>query len=325
VGGYTLRHVDMDADYREMFITLFRVIEKCMHKVSLPDERKWVYTNLPILMTKLEMAMPTIWNTFVVHLFVFHTVAILEAAGPYCEINMLDVERFHTRFKTFARGTNVMASIKTNFEIMEASQQNRLVEEMEWTAPAQRSSAAGLAARADSANKKDRCVEPKGKSTKGVLNDADLLQVQDLWAIDVPAYDRFRDRFATYNRRRSPSSQTTHIKDWVENRQTKFSDDEKLWQTMSPTVQVHPNHQLGISCCRMHCLVSYDGLCSYDHTMVFYCRMHSLVSYDVLCSYDCTMESCVSAALRTRGIWWLHFRHEKIPDQQQARQLPPPC
>jgi len=28
VGGYTLRHVDMDADYRGMFIALFRIIEK---------------------------------------------------------------------------------------------------------------------------------------------------------------------------------------------------------------------------------------------------------------------------------------------------------
>jgi hypothetical protein len=214
-----------------------------MHKVCLPDERIWVYKTLPILMTKLEIAMPTIWNTFVVHLFVFHTVAILEAAGPYCECNMLDVERFHTRFKSFARGTNVMASIKTNFEIMEASQQNRLMEDMEWTAPAQRSSAAGLAARADSANKKDRCVEPKGASTKEVLNPVDLLQVQDLWSIEVPAYDRFRDRFASYNRNRSINSRTATIAEWAETRKIRFSAEEKLWQTMSPTVEVPHAHQ----------------------------------------------------------------------------------
>jgi hypothetical protein len=220
--------------------------------VSLPEERSWVYTNMPILMTKLEIAMPTIWNTFVVHLFVFHTIAILEAAGPYCECNMLDVERFHTKFKKYARGTNVMASIKTNFEISEASQHNRLVEDMEWTTTAPKSSAAGLAARADSANKKDRCVEPKGKVKTGVLSPADLLQVQDLWAIEVPAYDRFRDRFASYNRRLAPNHQTAHIADWVPTRKTRFSEDEKIWQTMSSTVQVPPKHH------------KYDVLLSYS-------------------------------------------------------------
>lgn len=218
---------------------------RCSRKVSLPADRKWVSKNMPILMTKLEIAMPTIWNTFVVHLFVFHTTAILEAAGPYCECNMLDVERYHTLFKSFARGTNVMASIKTNYELLEASQQNRMVEDMEWTTTPRRSTAAGLAARADSANKKDRCVEPKGASKEWELSPADLLQMQDLWAIENAGYDRFRDRFASYNRNRSVQSRIAHIADWVESRKDHFSDEEKLWQTMSPNITRYERVEYG--------------------------------------------------------------------------------
>ena len=225
---------------------------RCSKKVSLPADRTWVCEHLPILMTKLEMNMPTIWNTFVVHLFVFHTTAILEAAGPYCECNMLDVERFHTLFKSFARGTNVMASIKNNYEILEASQQNRMTEDMEWTTTPRRSTPAGLAARADSADKRDRCVETKGAFTKGVLSSADLLQVQDLWAIENAGYDRFRDNFRSYNRRRTDANKIAHIADWKETRQRTFSAEERIWQTMSPDVKVLTEH------------ATFDFLLSYE-------------------------------------------------------------
>jgi len=158
---------------------------------------------------------------------------------------MLDVERFHTLFKSFARGTNVMASIRVNYEIMEASQQNRLVENMEWTTTPRRSSAAGLAARADSADKKDRCVETGGAAKEGVLSPEDLLQVQDLWAIEDAGYDSFRDRFAAHNRRRTVNNQTATIADWEETRKIKFSDNEKLWQTMSSVVQRYKRVEYG--------------------------------------------------------------------------------
>jgi hypothetical protein len=165
---------------------------------------------------------------------------------------MLDVERFHTLFKSFARGTNVMASIKNNYEILEASQQNRMTEDMEWTTTPRRSTPAGLAARADSADKRDRCVETKGAFTKGVLSSADLLQVQDLWAIENAGYDRFRDNFRSYNRRRTDANKIAHIADWKETRQRTFSAEERIWQTMSPDVKVLTEH------------ATFDFLLSYE-------------------------------------------------------------
>ena len=100
-------------------------------------------------MTELEILMPVAWNTTVLHIFAFHTVDIMESAGPYCECNMLDIERFHTAFKKLARGKgDVMASIRENWYLLESVNQNRLVEDHDWTRAAPRSTAAGVAAQA---------------------------------------------------------------------------------------------------------------------------------------------------------------------------------
>ena len=51
----------------------------------------------------------------------FHTVEVLEKCGPFPACNMLDIERFHTAFKKLARGTNIMASIQNNHEMLEVT------------------------------------------------------------------------------------------------------------------------------------------------------------------------------------------------------------
>jgi hypothetical protein len=62
-----------------------------MFKTSNPGDRKFILHELPVLMTELEMAMPQTWNTAVVHIFTFHTVAILMSSGPFCVSNMFKV------------------------------------------------------------------------------------------------------------------------------------------------------------------------------------------------------------------------------------------
>jgi len=120
VGGYALKHADIDAEYRLLFIELLYLLEKAMHKASTPGDRQYLAKHIPIVMTKLEMKMPMGWNTSVVHIFVFHTVAILTAAGPFRTSNMLDVERFHTQFRKLARGRrNTMSSIVAHYEILQ--------------------------------------------------------------------------------------------------------------------------------------------------------------------------------------------------------------
>ena len=129
-----------------------------------------------------------------VHIFVFHTIHILESCGPYVSSNLMDIERFHTEFKKLARGkVNVMASIKNHYEILEASLQNRGTVKMVWTSDAPRSSMAGMAEKPDSAFKTDRCVIPLGSCKDKQLSSADFKLMQYLWAIEVPAYDKFKD------------------------------------------------------------------------------------------------------------------------------------
>ena len=141
-----------------------------MYKKSTPEDRAGVRKRLPIVMTRLEMQLPMQWNTSVVHIFTFHSVSILEMAGPFCSSNMLDIERFHTLFKGLARGTkNIMQSICNHYVLLEASQMNRNTVDMEWASPARRSSIAGLAQKPDSAFKTDRCYRPKGAATPGKL------------------------------------------------------------------------------------------------------------------------------------------------------------
>ena len=212
-----------------------------MHKTSTPEDRAYVRHHLPIVMTKLEMKLPLQWNTIVVHIFVFHTILILLSCGPYVACNLMDIERFHTQFKKLARGrVNVMASIRNHYEILEASLQNRGTVNMQWTSDAPRSSMAGMAEKPDSAIKTDRCVAPLGACKDKQLTTADFKLMQDLWAIEVPAYDKFKDKFDAWNkrRRRSRHPTTQDISQWTGGRHHTISEEEKLWQGMSRDIKV---------------------------------------------------------------------------------------
>jgi hypothetical protein len=210
-----------------------------MYKKSTPEDRAHVRKRLPIVMTQIEMKLPVQWNTSVVHIFTFHAVSILEMAGPFCSSNMLDIERFHTLFKGLARGTkNIMASICNHYVLLEASQMNRATVDMEWAAPARRSSIAGLAQKPDSAFKTDRCYRPEGAPTPGKLSPEEFGMLQDLWGIEFKAYDKFQDAFKSYNRSRARAKRLADISEWTPHYKIRLSDEQKLWQTMSTDIKV---------------------------------------------------------------------------------------
>ena len=210
-----------------------------MYKRLTPEDCAHVRKRLLIVMTKLEVQLPMQWNTSVVHIFVFHSVFVLEMAEPFCSSNMLDIERFHTLFKGLARGTkNIMRSICNHYVLQEASQMNRNTMDMEWAAPARRSSIAGLAQKPDSAFKTDRCYRPRGTATPGKLSPEEFGMLQDLWGIESKAYDKFQDAFKRYNARRGRDNRMADISEWSPSRQYKFTDEQKLWQTMSTDIMV---------------------------------------------------------------------------------------
>jgi hypothetical protein len=78
-------------------------------------------------------------------------------------------------------------------------------------------------------------VEAKGAGTAKTLTEADLLQLQDIWGLHVPAYGVFRARFATMNRRLHRNRRINNINDWQPNAGTR---EEKKWQTMGTDIVV---------------------------------------------------------------------------------------
>lgn len=135
-----------------------------MAKVSTPGDREFLAGELPVLMTELEIMMSVNWNSTVVHIFTFHMLETIIRAGPYVANNILDIERFHTLFKALARCTQVMASIKNHYLLLEASLTARLSLDlsMNWQRLPSRSSIPGHASRLDSEDRSDRLWHPKG-------------------------------------------------------------------------------------------------------------------------------------------------------------------
>lgn len=78
VGQYQYQWLDCAPDYRELFIANKIMFETAMRKSSTPAERVFVAEAAPRLFTKLEMKMPTQYQTTVRHLVAFHIVDNLE-------------------------------------------------------------------------------------------------------------------------------------------------------------------------------------------------------------------------------------------------------
>ena len=133
---------------------------------------------MTVVMTKLELLLPIGWNTVVVHIFTYHTVDILNPLGPFNAANILDIERFHTLFKSLARGReNVMASTKNHYLLLEVSLSARMNENMDWTTLPAKSTPAGYAGHLDREDKDDRMCQPFGAATNNILLPDEFQQV----------------------------------------------------------------------------------------------------------------------------------------------------
>ena len=235
-GAYIMEYIDIDASYAALFIRLFRMIHLLQYKDSTPGDRQTLSAGLPALMTELEMAMPIIWNTPVVHIFTYHTVDSLTRCGPYPVHNMLDIERFHTRFKSYARGTrNIMQSIRNHHGLAEVASGARLHIEEPWTDGAARSTAAGHAARSAGALRTSRYAEALGTQGSRVLTLEELNQIQELWAVECEDYADFVQRYEHLNARRPRKERYANINEWVTDRRT---PQECKWLKMSREVTV---------------------------------------------------------------------------------------
>ena len=217
---------------------------RCMHKVSTPGDRELVRSEVTKVMTRLEMLMPLNWNTTVVHIFVHHTIDIIEKVGPFHVANMLDVERFHTLFKGLARGTkDVMASIANHYLLLEVSLATRLSEDMCWSIKPRESTPAGFFTRADSKNKADRVVEAIGNATEITFSTSDFKMIRTLWADSYPEYKELHNKF---RKSKYYHQKGSDISTWLPQRQrTLLSPQEKQWQQMKPIAKSYKRVRFG--------------------------------------------------------------------------------
>ena len=212
-----------------------------MFKVSTPGDRDIVRRELPEVMTQLEMKMPTNWDTIVMHILCYHSLEIIEAAGPFLVSNLLDIERFHTLFKGLARSKKaIMISIRNHHQLMEAAISARMDDDMDWTNEPLASSVAGYASRLDSSDRADRVCRGMGKPTTYELPPDSYKQVQTLWADEYPEY---KDLHVKYNRVNNRLNRNLKMKDMSEWRPYggqahEISEDQRQWQNMTPKTQV---------------------------------------------------------------------------------------
>ena len=225
-----------------LWIELLRICQKVRRKVSTPGDREIIQERLPVIMTQLEMALPLSWSTTVVHIFTFHILHLLEAAGPYCVANMMDYERYHTLFKKFARGRmNLMQSIREHHTLWLACQDQRNQQvQLKWEKTPLRSTPAGFQSRPKSKNRLDRFVSTKGSiEKKYTLLDHELVQIELLWATVDEEYGAFHARFVLFNDRLPANARLSSIKDWQGTRRNPTTPREQLWQKMNREVVMY--------------------------------------------------------------------------------------
>ena len=212
-----------------------------MHKTSTPGDRHFLRTELPRVVTKLELMLPVYVNTMVMHILVFETVAQLEETGPFPVAMMLDIERFQTVFKRCCRGTkNAMISILNHYMLLDVALSNRLLQDQTWTAKPPQSTAAGHAAREGSTKRKDRLWAVKGKGVAMELDDGEMKEVEDLWCSHVDAFAAFLRSFRDARRQRRRCVRgVTDFRAWRRPVDAQpFSEQEINFQHMSRDVTV---------------------------------------------------------------------------------------
>lgn len=211
-----------------------------MHKQCTAGDRQKLAVEIPRVASALEMVLPVYVMTMVWHVLVFHALLTLVNTGPFSVANMLVIERFHTVFKSLARGTrNVMMSIRNHYLLLETALCNRNSGTQTWSNRAPRSTAAGYAARAGSKDRTERLWSVHGKMTVMKLRDVEFQEIINLWRAHDLEYDTFWERFLASSRRNKVDGKfaprLTDIRRW---RPRYLSAKERQFQQMTKKVQV---------------------------------------------------------------------------------------
>jgi hypothetical protein len=249
VGAYQLSFADCDPAFRMLTIRLFCLLGTVMYKDTTAEERAKISSESAELFTKIEMIMPSSWNTFVRHTCSHHCCDTLDACGPFWTCNMLDHERMHTQLKALARNRkDLFASIVKNYRYLEMSVLNRVEPNhgeggrADLALEPRRSTPAGFAARPESSLRAEGELEirPLGSAKATRLSPEDFVSVQQLWRIADPDYHELWTRFEQYNAKCRAADKITHLRDLPSTQRYPITDKHKKMMAMSAVALVRP-------------------------------------------------------------------------------------
>ena len=241
VGAYCFQFLDISDAIKADMVMLLQLMGLVLRKSSTAGDRQTLRKELAAAVTRLELALPVYVQTTVMHWLVFHVTNMLEATGPFHVSNQLDMERFQVVLKGCARAKkNVMQSIVNNYLLLEVSLNNRLTSSWDWTVSPAGSSTAAYLQQPDSANRKDRCWNEKGKQRSFTLDDEVFEEVLKLWQLQETVYEELHTRFEVEQRsfrghkRRYRVSSIAHWRPY----RLQLTAEELRWTNMTPHAKV---------------------------------------------------------------------------------------
>ena len=244
VGAYQFSFADCDQEFLKTLIDLFKLLGTVMYKTSTPAERAKVKLQGAELFTKLEMIMPSAWNTFVLHNCSYHCVDTLESCSAFWCCNMLDHERMHTLLKQMARSRkDLFASVANHYGLLEMTLIQHLDPEEggpELALAPRRSTPSGFECRPASSLRADGELEiaTVGTAKRYKLSSEEMDVLQHLWRIAEPEYEALWSAFEKHNTRCAAANRLTELSELQSTQRFEITDEHRKMMTMHSHAQV---------------------------------------------------------------------------------------
>jgi hypothetical protein len=186
----------------------------------------------------MEIKLPLYWNTSTRHMMWCRVFKQLSIHGRFWAHNLLIFERMHVFLKSCCRSSKVLLrSVMNSYDVHSALQ--TWLFENEWVTTSRRSSLAHRLSDENSLQLTSGFVEilhaKKWRPENDILSNDQFSQVQDIWAIYNPAYDKLKDR---YHRAMAKAKVKVPIAEWKVNSGRFLTSEERKMKSMTADVKV---------------------------------------------------------------------------------------
>jgi hypothetical protein len=232
IGQYVVSQLDIDPEYRSLFVRSLKALSGLLQKV--PTNLNAVQQELVLILAELECKMPLHWCSSTRH-FLLHIVETMKMFGAFWAWNMLPVERFHALIKRLARDRrDRLRSLSKNYQMFDMAQLMWRHDGTQW-ANTQKFSTIRPNRTINVAKAETHFTLSKKLRTrwKDRLPDAAFRELQDLWCV---AHKPFHNLMARFQRNRRDGDTFTT---WVpRSRRRALTEDEILMKKMDNRVTV---------------------------------------------------------------------------------------